>query len=413
MFLTSQMQNVALTPQMWNTGENVKSRPLFDSYMHPLDEYITLKQIGGNITGTRKNYLYIRYYRKISTYRSNSEHLTSDTFKEYDYAFLCKDEFPVKKDYELSLDHPEKLQDNFCDMNGKKVISKKGCRVIGVGLLNDEHCYFWLEDQEFHVHYQNQIITVPFSHTYVTAVYMDDGFGQEKLRRFDYLYREINKLKFVDMEDTEDLSDLSSHMSDVNIKYSALLTKEIEKTREHNLLLEPSELISQVEIKCIDGSFMFYPPLLPVLPKMSIFTKTHFKQEEINVDHELEDVKQIFRIYLSTKLPSSQSLIRGGLLVICYELSRYFDLEFYESYFNEIIHHISFVKVVIPEKGSVEDYLQLLEGLNLEEAYKELYSKVHSTEFYTALHELGLSRQFLAKSMQFNSSPYLMEFLEL
>lgn len=117
--------------------------------------------------------------------------------------------------------------------------------------------------------------------------------------------------------------------------------------------------MSEVEIRCTDGSFMFYPHTLSITLTKSRFNKKAWNEPFITLDYEINDVKELFGIYLSKKLPSAQSLIRGGLLVICYGLSDYLGVKFYANYFGEIIHSISFARIVFPAKGSVENYTEL------------------------------------------------------
>lgn len=372
---------------------------------HGTGEYETIQyQKKKGVPDELENYLYLNNASLYGT-EYNSKEIDKNTFKN-PYAFFCSDVFPDEKPF-LNVDNTAKYRDYFCDMSGKKVVPTAGYNIIGIGLFNTKFCYFWLENQVFYVKYMKQILVVPFDHVYVKLSspghHGDDPF---QIRRLDSVYREIVKGLPLDLEYDNKVFELSLHIFHINQKYEPLLEDEIRKNTQ-------SLLIEEVEIKCTDGSFMFYPPDIKAIPKKSIFNKTQFQQKSISLDFDVDDVKQIFSIYVSDKLPDSLMLIRGGLLAICYGVTNYLGIEFWENYYGEIVHHISFIKIVIPSQGSVNDYIELLEGLNLQEAYKELYSSVQCVEFYIALERLGLSRRFMRKSRAYNRSPYLMKFLGL
>lgn len=364
---------------------------------HPEEKSVTVCRRNGKLKNTREDYFYLTTF--VPYKRIIGEDIDTDITK---YTFVSENRFPGKTGLPM-LDYTSKYGDILCDINDEKVIPKKGItNIVAVGIYNKKYCYFCLKDGAFHVLYKQEIITVPFDKVYWSDGPVSDKDKAQKFTRLDSYY----------CEDTEELANLSLHISKVNIKYRKLLRKEIEKTVLINSNFEDGNLVDNIVIRCTDGCFTFRPHLMKVIPTKSMFNKTGFSQSEITLDYATEDVKSLFRIYMAPVFPTSHQLINSELLVVYHGLSQYLGMEFHEKYFSEILQHISFVKAIIPNDCSVDEYKSLLTGLDLESSYKELCNKVTSVNFYTAISDLGLSKRYLMESMRYNPSIHLMEFLE-
>lgn len=104
-------------------------------------------------------------------------------------------------------------------------------------------------------------------------------------------------------------------------------------THHKRLNLEPDTMVSEIEIRCHDGSFMFRPSLILFSHSItgSLFNTTIMKY--IEFEYDIKTVKSLFSIFLSDWLPDELEEY-----VIAYlEMCDYLCFDFYTKYFSNML----------------------------------------------------------------------------
>lgn len=312
---------------------------------------------------------------------------------------------------------------NFCNLLGDRLVLANKLQVIYYGEYYQDNgsmkmVHIWLHNNAFHFQLNGKIFTVPFHKTYMIISNLPSGNNPAKYQRLDLIYQNCAIDSYQDLDDSELYMALSKRVLSVNTSITDRFNTLLVETQAQILQLNTTNMVTQMEIVCVDDRFIFHPILIPIHSNISksLFNTNQWKHTHINLEYDADDVRSLFRLYLSRELPDHHTLVRDGLILVYLDISRYIGFHFYTQYFEQIVNSLEFLRLQFPNDATVQQYITYLSHFTtkpLSKVYTQFYIQAHTVNFYVALTELGLSRNKLLESMQWNASPYLMEFLEM
>jgi hypothetical protein len=191
-------------------------------------------------------------------------------------------------------------------------------------------------------------LSFDFSQTYVSIKSKKIGtfdYGLE-FERFDSVYQKLENLTYRNFENQQDVTRLIFDIDKLNKIYNALHYKLSLNTHQIISELQDLNLTPEVIIQCNNGSFNFYPPLIPIFADLhkSMFNKISIRKHNIiTLDYPIDMVKELFRIYMGLEIPNPEIFIQNpyftqDIFGIYYRISDYLGFDFYVNYFNAILN---------------------------------------------------------------------------
>lgn len=192
---------------------------------------------------------------------------------------------------------------------------------------------FWLRDGGITFSCNNGEIQLPFTKVYLLTKYRDDTAYFLSLDQIHPALFTLGQL-----ENGQELIELEKKIAEVNTKFSTQYKALVSSTQEQILAYNEMPVLSVVRIQCTDGSFLFYPTLLPIAfsLKQSLFNHLQWKRDVITLDCTSEQGKSLFGLFLGRQLPSSIALAQSSHIELYATLSDYLGLSFWAEYFATV-----------------------------------------------------------------------------
>jgi hypothetical protein len=259
----------------------------------------------------------------------------------------------------------EKSEDKLVDVFGNKLIINKICKeydlffdAIYVNKNNKQYfCNFWYDakDNLFHTLNLKNNVSLSYNKVYIATKTHISKFGNIfGFKCFDEIYSEAVVKNFKDIENGDLFVQLSADIISINVKYTEIYNRIILETHELLYSLVDLKIKPKITIICKNGSFIFYPTIIPILSdlKNSLFNTTTISSEDFIklLDYSVDEIRYLFQIYMSEKLPTLEQLIKyeyfsEDILTIYANISDYLGFDFWYDYFNEIISREAYMSL--------------------------------------------------------------------